>query len=235
MIHDGKCADLNASNDVSATDEFKEIKEQLALYVKENERLINELKNFRHKTINIIHGINGYIELEDWDGLKKYFCSVLEISKNMSDTSLSSIEKLLNISLKELLYSKYKNATSIGINIKIMVDNDTMIKNDCINETDLCNVIGEFCDNAIEISSASLNKKVSIFILNSEHSTSIIIENTFKEKPNISHLKQGYTTKVTVGESGLQNASAILSKYPNILNNTFIQHQMLVQELQIIR
>jgi two-component system, LytTR family, sensor histidine kinase AgrC len=235
MIQDGDCAELNATCNVSATDEINEIKEQLALYIKENERLVNELKSLRHNTLNIIHGINAYIEFEDWDGLKKHFCSILEIGKNISDTSVSSIEKVLNASLKELLYSKFKNAISIGIDIKIMVESNIMIKNNLINENDLCNVIGEFCDNAIEIASSAFNKKVSIFILNSEQSISIIIENTFKEKPNISHIKSGDAATVKEGELGLQSARTIISKYPNILNNTFIQHQVLVQELQIIK
>lgn len=235
MVHDGKYAESNTTSNVSAADELNEIKEQLALYVKENERLVNELKSLRHSTLNIIHGVNGYIELEDWDGLKKYFCNVLEISKTISDRSLSSIEKLLNVPLRNLLYSKFKNATGIGIDIKIMVDNSIMIKNELINESDLCNVIGEFCDNAIEMASTAFSKKISIFVLSSEHSISIIIENTFKEKPNISHIKAGYAAKTTEGELGLQSASTIISKYPNILNNTFIHHQVLVQELQIIK
>jgi two-component system, LytTR family, sensor histidine kinase AgrC len=232
MVQDEKCTELNTATNVSSTGE---IKEQLALYIKENERLVNELKSLRHNTLNIIHGINGYIELEDWDGLKKYFCSVLETGRNLSDTSLSSIEKVLNAPLKKLIYSKFKNAKSIGIDIKIMVDSNIMIKNNLINEADLCNVIDEFFDNAIEAASTALNKRVSMFVLNSEHSISIIIENTFKEKPNISRIKQGYADKVTEGELELQSAHTIISKYPNILNNTFIQHQVLVRELQIIK
>jgi two-component system sensor histidine kinase AgrC len=88
--------------------ELKDIKEQLLLYVKENERLVNELRNLRHGTLNIMQGINGYIELEDWDGLKEYFHDMLEEIKNTSNTNLSSIEKILNPLLKELLYSKLK-------------------------------------------------------------------------------------------------------------------------------
>jgi two-component system, LytTR family, sensor histidine kinase AgrC len=235
MIYDGESAEPNTSSNVSATTEFKDVKEQLSLYVRENERLVNELKTLRHSTLNIIHGINGYIELEDWDGLKKHFNSVLDIGKKMSDTSLSSMEKVLNLSLKKLLYSKYNNAINIGIDIKIMVDNNIMIEDDLISETDLCSVIGEFLDNAIDIASTALNKKVSIFFLSSENSISIIIENTFKEKPNISRIKSEYATKVTEDKLRLQSASTVISKYPNMLNNTFIQHQVLVQELQIMK
>jgi two-component system, LytTR family, sensor histidine kinase AgrC len=235
MIHDGESAEPNTSSNVSATTEFKDIKEQLALYVKENERLVNELKTLRHSTLNIIHGINGYIELEDWDGLKKHFNSILDIGKKMSDTSLSSMEKVLNPSLKKLLYSKYNNAIDVGIDIKIMVDNNLIIEDNIISEADLCNVIAEFLDNAIEAASTAFSKKISIFVLSSENSISIIIENTFKEKPNISRIKPEYATKVTEGELRLQSASTVISKYPNILNNTFIQHQVLVQELQIMK
>jgi hypothetical protein len=33
----------------------------------------------------------------------------------------------------------------------------------------------------------------------------------------------------------MQSAAIILSNHPNILNNTFIQHHVFVQELQILR
>jgi two-component system sensor histidine kinase AgrC len=204
------------------------------LCVKENQRLVNELRELRHNNINIIHGINGYIELEDWDGLKKYFYDILEKTRNVSDASLSSIEKILNPSLRDLLYSKFKNALDTGIDTKVMIDENIFIENSLISETDLCKVIGEFLDTSIEAASQAVSKKISIYILNSKKSVSIIIENTFKEKPNMP-LKNVVVTEGEGRKSAKQPAGIILSKHPKILNNTFIQHQVFVQEIQILR
>jgi two-component system sensor histidine kinase AgrC len=214
--------------------ELKDIKEQLLLYAKENERLVNELRNLRHTTLNIMQGINGYIELEDWDGLKEFFHDILEEIKNTSNTNLSSIEKILNPLLKELLYSKLKNATGTGIDIKVMVDEIIFIDNNLISEADLCKVINEFLDNAIEWASEASQKKVSICFLINKESVSIIIENTFKERPNML-LKNTAASKAEGREPDGQSAGVILSRYPDVLNNTFIQHQVFVQELQIIK
>lgn len=214
--------------------EIKDTKEQLMLYAKENQRLVNELRELRHNKINMIHGINGYIELENWDGLKKYFSILLEETRNLSDTSLSSIEKILNPSLKELLYSKFKNALITGIDTKVMVDDSILIENSLISETDLCKVIGEFLDKAIKAASRAVIKKVSLYIWESKESFSIIIEGTFKEKPNL--LPKKAMVNETNGQiPGVQPATVILSNYPKILNNTFIQHQMFIQELQILK
>jgi sensor histidine kinase YesM len=115
-----------------------------------------------------------------------------------------------------------------------MVDEIIFIDNNLISEADLCKVINEFLDNAIEWASEASQKKVSICFLNSKKSVSIIIENTFKEKPNM-HLKNTAASWAEGREPGVRPAYAILSRYPNVLNNTFIQHQVFVQELQIIK
>jgi sensor histidine kinase regulating citrate/malate metabolism len=209
--------------------------EQLMLYAKENERLVNELRDFKHYTLNIIHGINCCIELEDWDGLKKYFYEILENYKHIIDTNLSSIEKIKNSSLKVLLSAKLKSAVSKNINFKVMADDSILIGNDIINENDLCKVINEFLDNAIESASEASIKKVSIYFLTNENSTNIIIENTFKEKPNMSLLEVESSTEGKGRRLGLQSINTILSRYPHILNNIFVQHQVLVQELQILK
>lgn len=235
MIYDKENIDKDISEwKASEMAELKDTKEQLMLYVKENQRLVNELRELRHSKINIIHGINGYIELENWDGLKKYFSGLLEETRSLSDTSLSSIEKILNPSLKELLYSKYKNAIITGIDAKFMVDDSIFIENSLISETDLCKVIGEFWDDAIEAASRAAIRKVSLYILNSKESVSIFIESTFKERPNTS-LKKAAVNEADHEKPGMQSAAVILSNHPKILNNTFIQHNVYVQELQILR
>lgn len=234
MIYARECVEPNTPGNASEAAVLKDTREQLMLYVKENQRLINELRELRHSTINIMHGINGYLELEDWEGLKKYFCETLEKIKNTTHTSLSSTEKILNPSLKKLLYTKIKYSVESGIDTKVMIDEDILIENNLINETDLCKVIDEYLSNAIETASQAVNKKVSIYILNNEKYASIIIENTFKEKP-IMHRKKTEALNKNDREPGVQPAGIILSRYPNVLNNAFIQHQVFVQELQIFK
>lgn len=212
-----------------------DIKEQLVLYVKDNERLVDELKNLRHFTLNIIHGVNGCIELEDWDGLKEFFYNILENYKRVTDTNFSSIEKIKNISLKELLLVKLKKGIDKSIDFKIHADSNILIENNLINEDDLCKVMNVFLDNAIEAASEAATKKISMFFLTNRGSTNIVIENTFKEKHNILPSEPGFYNKGENNNQELGSASSILCKYPNILNNIFVQHQIFVQELQIIK
>lgn len=234
MVYGRESFDIGITGYVSEKSELKDVKELLIQYVKENQRLESELRELRHSKINIIHGINGYIELEDWDGLKKYFYEIMEQNRNVPDTNLSTIERIQNPSLKELLYCKFKNALETGINIKVMIDDILFIENNHISENDLCEVMGEFLNNAIEAASQAISKKVSIYILNSEESTRIIIENTFKEKPSMS-LKKSIAAEAKHGESDVQPVGIILSKYPKVLSNKFIQHQVFVQEIQILK
>lgn len=185
----------------------------------DSDKFLLELRDFRHNALNIMHGINGYIELEDWEGLKKYFYEMLESIKPI-DTSLSTIEKIENSVLKRLLSAKFKAAVNIGIDFKLITDLIILPENDLISDINLFQVIGISLDKAIDAASEANIKKVSIYFLRSGDSTTIIIENTFKEKPNMPII---------------DGVSSTLSKYPGILYNTFVQHQVFVQELQIIK
>jgi two-component system, LytTR family, sensor histidine kinase AgrC len=226
------------SNDFSITKDIYEtmdINAQLMFYIKENEKLALEFRNFRHSTLNMMHRILGHLELEDWDELKKYFYDIIENNNHITYTNLSSIEKIKNLPLKNLISRKFEIAVSKDINFKILVDQNISIEINVIDENDLCKVIEEFLDNAIKAALDTCIKKVSIFILTNDTSINIIIENTIEEKANTSPYKTELLTKEPNRDSGLQFVKNILSKYPNVLNNTFVQHQVFVQELQIIK
>jgi len=193
------------------------LNEQLMLYKKENEKLVNEFRDFRHNVLNIMHGINGFMELEDWDGLKNYFHKVLENIKPI-DTNLSTIKRMKDSALKELLKIKYKKADQIGIAFKLMTDQKILIQKDLLDKTDLCQVISELLDQAIEAASDSNNKKVAIYLLGNGNTADIFIESTFKETPSIFQIDA---------------VSNPLDKYPDILCNAFVEHQTFVHHLQI--
>ncbi|MEL7564454.1 MAG: hypothetical protein AAGU27_06165 [Dehalobacterium sp.] len=195
----------------------KHLNKQLMIYKKENEKLTNEFRDFRHHVLNIMHGINGFIELEDWGGLKDYFYQALEIIKP-KDTNLSTIEKLENPSLKKLLKAKYKKSHQAGIAFKFMANQNILTAKELLYQTDLCQVISTLLNQAIEEALDAKNKKVSIYLLGNKNALDIIIESTSKEIPHA---------------SAIDTSSSAWSKYPDILYNVFVQHQTFVRHLQI--
>jgi len=209
MVYKNKL-EMNLSNDYNSS---IDISEQLISYIRKYEKIFEEFRDFRHNALNIMHGINGYIELEDWEGLKKFFYEMLETIKPIH-TTLSEIEKIKNVLLKGLLSTKLEKAVRLAIDFKLMIDQGILPENELINDNDLFQLIDVFLDKAIDMASEANIKKVSIYFLRNGNFTTIIIENTFKEKPKI-------------------NGMSSMLQYPNVLYNTFVQHQVFVQEVQI--
>ena len=46
--------------------------QQLELYIKTIDELSEELRRFKHNYLNILHGLSGYAELEEWGQLREY-------------------------------------------------------------------------------------------------------------------------------------------------------------------
>jgi PAS domain-containing protein len=207
--------------------------EQLKAYVEKNVNLMFELRRFRHNVLNILHGLSGYIEAEDWKGLTKYFNELGNQVELLKDTSTFSIEKIRNLAVRGLLTVKLNTARLLGINMQIQVEKDINFGEELIKDTDLCELLGIYLDNAIEASAEALIKKVSVSFIETNQYISVLIENSFNEKPDFNQIRLGKSTKGDGRGVGLKLSESILKRYPAILHNTMIQHQLFLQEIHI--
>lgn len=209
--------------------------EQIAMYVKENEKLMFELKRFRHNTLNILYGLNGFIETRNWDGLKNYFSEIQEQVKILRDNNPFSIEKVKNLAIRGLLTAKLVAAQKSNISMYMEVDKDVILEECFMKDTDLCEILGIYLDNAIEAAAQAINKKVSVCIIEDSECISIIIENTYKDTPNSLKNQSKHSKNNTERGLGLKLSKEILGHYENVLHNTFFYHQMFFQELHIFK
>lgn len=213
----------------------KEINEQLAMHIKENEKLMFELRRFRHDTLNILYGLNGFIETKNWDGLKNYFSEIQEQVKVIKDNNPFSIEKIKNLAVRGLLTAKLVAAQKSNITMHIEVDNDIKLDRRFMKDTDLCEVLGIYLDNAIEAAGKAANKRVSICVFEDNECISIIIENTYKDIPDLSRNKPKLLTNGKERGLGLKLSEKIIGQYENVLHNTFVYQQIVIQELHILK
>lgn len=214
---------------------LKEINEQLSMYIQENEKLMFELRRFRHDTLNILHGLNGFIETKNWGGLKNYFSEIQEQVKILKDNNPFSIEKVKNLAIRGLLTAKLIAAQKLNVKMQIEIEDDIKIEGRYMKDTDLCEILGIYLDNAIEAAGEAVHKKMSIYIAEDSECISIIIENAFKNKPSLSKNQIYPSTKGTERGLGLKLSKKILAQYPNVLHNTFVYQQIFIQELHILK
>lgn len=212
-----------------------ETNDQVTMYIKENEKLMFELRRFRHDTLNILYGLNGFIETKNWNGLKNYFSEIQEQVKILKDNNPFSIEKIKSLAVRGLLTAKLVLAQKSNITMHIEVDNDVKLDGKYMKNTDLCEILGIYLDNAIEAAGQALHKKVSICIFEDNECISIIIENTYKDKSNILGNQTKYLTSSKERGLGLKLSEKIIGQYENVLHNTFAYQQTFIQELHILK
>ena len=212
--------------------------EQQKKYILALEKNNNEIRKFKHDFNNIILGLDGYINNDDFDKekLKKYFNSTIINYNNNIKLNNIVIAKLNSIkvnSLKSLITNKILVAQNNNINVDINIEGE--ITDFYTDEMQLSRILGVLLDNAIEASlELTENKKIEINIIQIDKTTDIQISNTFNNTgtPITDFNKEGFSTKGTNRGLGLSSAHEIANKL-NMLLNTEIDGNTFIQNLSI--
>lgn len=212
--------------------------EQQKKYILALEKNNNEIRKFKHDFNNIILGLDGYINNDDFDKekLKKYFNSTIINYNNNIKLNNIVIAKLNSIkvnSLKSLITNKVLVAQNNNIDVDINIEGE--ITDFYTDEMQLSRILGILLDNAIEASlELTHDKKIEMNIIQIDKTTDIQISNTFNNTgtPITDFNKEGFSTKGTNRGLGLSSAHEIANKL-NILLNTEIDGNTFIQTITI--
>ncbi len=172
-----------------------------------------EFRNIKHDFYNVLQTYGGYLEIEDYEGLKRYHQALFNQTKTAGDF-LSLIEVLKSrIAIYSLFQSKAEMANKAGITYSINMMCD--ISNIVLNDLDLCRVLSIVIDNAIEAASLSEQKQINISFEKKDKKTIVfVISNTTKDNVHINKIfDYGYTTKQKHSGVGLSQVIHILNSY----------------------
>ena len=208
--------------------------EQQKKYILALEKNNNEIRKFKHDFNNIILGLDGYINNDDFDKekLKKYFNStIMNFNNNieLNDIIIAKLNSIKVSSLKSLITNKVLVAQNNNIDVDINIQGE--INDFYTDEMQLSRVLGILLDNAIEASlEPTDDKKIEVNIIQIDKTTDIQISNTFNNTgtPISDFNKERFSTKGTNRGLGLSSAHEIANKLNMLLNteidgNTFIQ------------
>ena len=212
--------------------------EQQKKYILALEKNNNEIRKFKHDFNNIILGLDGYINNDDFDKekLKKYFNStIMNFNNNieLNDIVIAKLNSIKVSSLKSLITNKVLVAQNNTIDVDINIEGE--ITDFYTDEMQLSRILGILLDNAIEASLEVLDdKKIEMNIIQIDKTTDIQISNTFNNTgtPITDFNKEGFSTKGTNRGLGLSSAHEIANKL-NILLNTEIDGNTFIQNLSI--
>lgn len=203
------------------------------IYNKTLSILHDNIRCFKHDFNNIVQVIGGYIDLNDMNGLNKYYQSLLKECKLNNNLNLLNPQTINNPSIYSLLNNKYYQALQYGITMNFEIFSDLSTIN--FNIYEFTRILGILLDNAIKAANETTEKIIEIQFKSDSKKQLFIIENSCADN-NISTTKifeKGYSTKKNNSGIGLWKVHNILSKNTNIDLFTTVKNNKFKQELSV--
>lgn len=203
------------------------------IYNKTLSILHDNIRCFKHDFNNIVQVIGGYIDLNDMNGLNKYYQSLLKECKLNNNLNLLNPQTINNPSIYSLLNNKYYQALQYGITMNFEIFSDLSTIN--FNIYEFTRILGILLDNAIEAAKETTEKIIEIQFKSDSKKQLFIIKNSCADN-NISTTKifeKGYSTKKNNSGIGLWKVHNILSKNTNIDLFTTVKNNKFKQELSV--
>lgn len=227
---------FNSEKKAREAEHNRELLNNLELYTNDLENMYNNMREFRHDYMNIISGIYGFIEMNDYKGLSEYLTGdILPIVAKMEkyNYSFDRVKKLHIPQLKGLIAMKLLTGAEKGIAVSIEIPD--VIDAVGIELVDLTRITGILLDNAIEAGCESHEPRINLLVYKGIGVVYIIIANSFNkiEVPLEKIFEKDYSTKGEGRGLGLHNVRQITNKYGNIVLNTNIRGGEFIQQLCI--
>lgn len=185
--------------------------ELIATHYAEVENMYQKMRGWRHDYRNHIQAMKAYAAVGDWPSICKYLEKL--------DTDLSTVDTVVKTGNKmtdAIIGSKISLAHAKGIPVKVDADIPVALT---ISELDLCVIIGNLFDNAIEASLALPKEQRMIRVYMDMKNTQLYMSftNFTAEKKRA---KSGGIFKTTKGEGhgfGLVRIDDIVARYGGYL------------------
>ena len=202
--------------------------------------LYDEVKGFNHDFKNIISTIDGYVDTNDIDRLRKFLEAVKEDCMITKNLSILNPRVINNPGIYSLLNNKYFKATNAGIkfDLDFLLDLDTLQ----VNNYKFSRILGVLLDNAIEEAEKCDEKiiKVSFRREDKNHRAVILIQNTYTNKNvNIDEIfKKGFSGKQNHSGIGLWEVRKYVRNSKNLdlfttKNNTFFSQELTIYDIDV--
>lgn len=185
--------------------------------ITEQQRILEEMYDstrvFRHNYRSTLIVLEGYCRSKDYEMLEK---RISELKSDADDIygsrQLKNAMSICDAGLRNLIMLKIFEARKNGVETSINISGQSF---ESFESMKMLNVLGALLDNAIEAASLSKKGIMHLELIHNEQNDSILIENSFGEKPRLDKiLQKGYSTKNQSG-LGLYYVNKVVSRDNN--------------------
>lgn len=174
------------------------------------EDLNNTLRSQRHDFLNHLQVVYSLIEMNEYKETSNYIERVYEDIKKVN-----RVLKTSNPAINGLLQAKQLDCEDRGILVELKIE--TRLEKLKVPSWEMCRVLGNLIDNAMDATEENRNKYVKIEILEESQEYRFFVKNNGKKIPQnlISRIfEPGFTTKGEKGQGmGLAISKGIIEKY----------------------
>lgn len=181
-------------------------------HYEEVESMYRQVRGWRHDYKNHIQTMKAHLQMKEYDLLDDYLKTL-----NADLMEIDTVIKTGNVMIDAILNSKLVSAKGKGINVKADAQVPHALS---VKETDLCAVLGNLIDNAIEAVMALENEKdrfIRIYIGVFKGQLYISVTNSVGGKLHKSG-REYFSTKGKNHGYGLIRIDSIVAKYSGYVN-----------------
>ncbi len=204
-------------------------------YVASLEKMVDEMRSFRHDYKNILSTMTAYLHEKRFKELEEYFYQKTNLPMGTSELQMEAWKHLKNIQpmeLKGFLYEKLLLLFTNNLKFQIKLSDNLNVTYTPIEP--LIRILGIFIDNAIESAECTPNGEVILEIAATPKGASFCISNTFSSPPDLFSMgKHGYSTKGKGRGNGLYWADKIIQENDRFFHILEIQDNRLIQQLEV--
>lgn len=206
-------------------------------YADEIQNEYKKIRKFRHDYINILTSIEGYLEQNNIEELKKYYNDNIKATKDLLKSNilhLDDLKKIECIEIKSILVTKLIDAEEKKIDVQIEVT-DTIPKDIDVDSIVLIRIIGIILDNALEELETLDGGSLLVALFVKQQDLTIVIQNSIRQSIEPLHVlkKEGFSTKGENRGMGLSNIQHLIQAEKRMVLETSIRDDSFIQKIII--
>jgi len=210
----------------------------MRVYIKELNKQSQEIRKFRHDYLNILLSLEGYLDTEDFDGLKNYYRHSIQPTRTLFSNHflrLTDLQKIEDPALRSIFVTKLLLAQDKGIPVQIEIS-ETLSLPEHLDPVILVRIIGILLDNAIEELEQIQRGKLEIALLKMDTAILLLIQNTVRStiEPLYQLKSEGFSTKGKNRGLGLSTVDELIRQSSKLLLETTITQQHFIQKITIL-